>query len=505
MARKIHTRYQITGNLIAQSPIHVGGIGGNVDTDLALAINGEGKYYIPGTSLAGALRALMTLIEPEKTNYLWGGEQQKIETHHASFIVVEDADIFLGEMVSEIREGVAIDRNWGTAVEKMKYNRAILPRGVKISLKLTLERAAKLSDDSEWQEYQNLFSQLLTALSQGQISLGAAKTRGLGRVKLYDLQIYEQKLGQKEGVIDTLINGGTKINHDSFLIHPQPLSTSSLNIVIDWKPISPVMVKAEAEGIAVDILPLVSAVDGGVTFVIPGSSLKGSLRSQAERIVRTVRHQDTPQEADKQLEVELVKTLFGTPSQLISSGELGYLGTLYIDDCFAKIPLTYNQWTDIETSTNSTELRQALNRGRLENTQQSFHVAIDRWTGGAADSFLYSILEPRGFSWQPINLNLDLTRLVKNSEELEYFASITLLLLTFRDLIEGRIPLGFGTNRGLGTIHIEKISFKGTQELEELTDLSNLTLTSANFQNHLSENFLNQLNSHWKTWINQSN
>lgn len=53
------------------------------------------------------------------------------------------------------------------------------------------------------------------------------------------------------------------------------------------------MVKAEGEGIAVDILPLISGFDGGITFVLPGSSIKGALRTQAERIIRTVLQKET--------------------------------------------------------------------------------------------------------------------------------------------------------------------------------------------------------------------
>ena len=54
MARKMQARWKINGTLTAETPIHVGGMGGDADTDLALAINGGGNYYIPGTRLAGA-------------------------------------------------------------------------------------------------------------------------------------------------------------------------------------------------------------------------------------------------------------------------------------------------------------------------------------------------------------------------------------------------------------------------------------------------------------------
>jgi hypothetical protein len=42
MARNIKSRLKVKGHLVAISPIHVGGIGGNAQTDMALALNGKG-------------------------------------------------------------------------------------------------------------------------------------------------------------------------------------------------------------------------------------------------------------------------------------------------------------------------------------------------------------------------------------------------------------------------------------------------------------------------------
>ena len=57
MARHIHSRLKVEGTLTAETALHVGGLGESPDTDMPLARNGEGKYYIPGTSLTGSLRS----------------------------------------------------------------------------------------------------------------------------------------------------------------------------------------------------------------------------------------------------------------------------------------------------------------------------------------------------------------------------------------------------------------------------------------------------------------
>jgi CRISPR/Cas system CSM-associated protein Csm3 (group 7 of RAMP superfamily) len=506
MARRIHSRYKITGTLIAMSPIHIGGLGGNADTDLALAVNGQQECYIPGTGLAGAFRNWMEIIDSDATNYLWGSTESSSDQDHASFILIEDAVIKKENMIAEIRDNVAIDRLWGTAVDRMKFDRMILPRGVEIPLEILLERDTNLSEE-EWRNYQSRFTQLLSALQNGQVSLGAAKTRGLGRVKLNSLIVKEEILNNYQGILNILGGKSEQVDWTDFLGENNLNALGKLEIAIQWKPTSPVMVKAEYDGIAVDILPLVSGFHGGRTFVLPGSSIKGALRTQSERIMRTLLQKDAPridqpssQDFNNQIALTLIETIFGSPAKLDNNTQLGYLGALSVDDCFAKIPL--KDWSQVENATQEKDLREALDTNGLNGTQQAFHVAIDRWTGGAADSFLYTVLEPMGFNWYPINLSLDLYRLNRTDQEDEYLPSIALLFLLFRDLMNQRIPLGFGTNRGMGAIEIKEITFKAwgdVQSLESLT-LTTTKLTNPNLSD-IPRDLLTQLNTSWQTFL----
>jgi CRISPR/Cas system CSM-associated protein Csm3 (group 7 of RAMP superfamily) len=116
------------------------------------------------------------------------------------------------------------------------------------------------------------------------------------------------------------------------------------------------------------------------------------------------------------------------------------------------------RWRSVEQAADDPQndsgtLRKSLDAAGLTETQQAFHVAIDRWTGGAADQMLYSALEPFNLAWEPIELSLDLRRI----EESQRGAVQALLWLTLRDLALGRIPLGYGVNRGYGSLKVEKI------------------------------------------------
>jgi CRISPR/Cas system CSM-associated protein Csm3 (group 7 of RAMP superfamily) len=287
---------------------------------------------------------------------------------------------------------------------------------------------------------------------------------------------------------------------------------SKLSIDIDWEPIGPIMVKAEADGIAVDTLPLVSAVGDDLTFVIPGSSIKGALRSQAERIIRTLQSvvPEASQALNDQLQaVPLIQKVFGSAARLkLEPGakekkQQGRLGALAVDDCYAELAISPEQWSQIEAAASEQELRQRLDAAQLQQTQQAFHVAIDRWTGGAADGFLYSTLEPMGFAWEPIRLTFDLSWLNRSKvpDPEAAMAGTYLLLLLLRDLAAGRIPLGYGVNRGMGAIQIKRIQIRGCELDESLKPLEQQTLAGGQLST-LPGDFLQNMNDHWQTWIN---
>ena len=508
MARRIKSRIKISGKLQAKTALHFGGNEINADTDSALAVNGRGDYYLAGTNLTGLLRAWMTLainehITQSDIDRLWGF--QSGDLGHASFIIVEDGVIKLPVgLTTEVRDGVGIDRALGTAADKQKYDREILPKGSAIELQLTVERCDRKSD-AEWSREKYLLAEVLQAMQNQELRIGGGKTRGLGKVQLIDLKIHEQAdLLTPQGILNVLKgDAGSQIKLETLSsLNNLIAKPAQLTITIDWKPLTPVMLKSEAEGIAVDILPLVSGNDNGLSLLISGSAIKGVLRSQGEKIVRTVCGYDLPDNFLTQVQVQLVKTLFGSAAEIEEGTQQGYQGALAIDDCYANLSFTPQQWNKIKTARDSPELLQALRDAGLTSVQQAFHVAIDRWTGGAADGALYSVLEPMGIEWSPVELTLDLDRLKRDTDD-NYLSRIALLFLVFRDLMNRRIPIGFGTNRGMGDLEIEKITVKGMRNLAELGDFKTITFNNDRDLSQRDTEFLQQLTTAWQTWIEE--
>lgn len=503
MARQVHTRWKIKATLQALTPIHVGGMGSDVDTDLALAINGRGNYYIPGTSLAGALRGWMARsLNDDDIKDLWGDHET--EKRGASFIAIDDAEIESSQSIPiEIREGVGIDRNTGAAADRFKYNRAILPKGTRFPLSVTLDCQKDEEPKDLWQ--------LLQSLEQGHICIGAAKTRGLGKVELKDLTIHQHNLNDATGIFNTLLNGNGAQDWNTIKANNHYKPPAQLNLEIAWKPRDPVMVKAEGDGIAVDILPLVSQVDSGVRFVIPGSSIKGVLRAHAERIVRTVCSKPTKESFLEQMHLSLINEIFGAASR--SEQERGLIGALSIDDCYAKpkYSMSPEHWAEVENAPKESneefsqfkeKLRTALKGSSrpFRVLQPAIHVAIDRWTGGAADAMLYSILEPIGVEWEKIGIQLDINQLQKQDASLLQ-PVIALLLVVLRDFANRKIPIGYGTNRGMGTVEVTEM-YMHCSSIKELIGIGQETAISPDLSN-LDSQFLSDLTIAWQTWISQ--
>jgi CRISPR/Cas system CSM-associated protein Csm3 (group 7 of RAMP superfamily) len=495
MARKISSRVKVTGQLLAETALHVGGIGGDGSVDMALAKNGSGQFYIPGTSLAGVLRSWMNSFDKSICEQLWGPQRQRRDTEDgfASFVLVEDAPIE-GKVIAEIRDGVGIDRNWGTAAEQFKYDRAILPQGTRLPLAVTLE----LAEGKNWEDIQPAWQDLFIALEAGELRIGAGKTRGLGRVKLQALKIIKQDLVTRKGMLAALRDGGEKLGHEELLTTVGTKTRSRLQVSINWSPDGAFMVKSGREGIAVDMLPLVSTTATGVRFCLPGSAIKGALRSHADRIVCTaarlaeIKEQNPQKRFLEQMRRPLVQEVFG------SAADAGRSGSLSVDDCYSKQAMTSEAWSAIETATTSESLYEAFQNAGLNDCQQSFHVAIDRWTGGAADSFLFSVLEPLSIAWQPLRLDLNLEHLEASLRK----PALALLLFVLRDLGAGRIPLGYGANRGMGAIRVNSVDIKGRGLEEALAPLISVSLGAGDFMK-LDPLLLNDLNQSWQDWISQ--
>ena len=486
--------------------------------------NGLKEPTIPGRSIRGAVRAACNMLWEERklkndphgvfseTNWksLWGDDlahheedspedvlpvrRSALTFYAVSFPQYKDSDS--GESPLPRRHGVGIDRTTGAASDGALYEHEFLPRGTRFNIRITAEGRDGEKMENEQSEgipgpapsesVKKLLEVIVDILKSDTVCLGGRTGSGQGTI-----QVIEPKLHRTGGttdagtltapadILDALIgpdSEGTPI--------PLELGGWSLDeparITINWWSPTGIFV-AEDENLTKQRKKKAQETDptaNGVTeplrdpsvpwdeaqLLIPGTSIRGALRSRASRIARTVlaARDELSAFASHDLheqiaaEPNLVRYMFGSTE---------YRGAITVHDCLS---------TD---------------RGKRNKVT---HNAIDRWTGGVIDGGLFTEAVYLGTKWQPITIDIDLRQLLNNikaekgseddgttvgadeagigSEDHEQskpthadyaHAAYVLLGLVLAELSAGTLPLGSRSTRGLGQVVVSSIDIRG--------------------------------------------
>ena len=421
--------------------------------------------------------------------------QSALTFHAVSFPEYKDSDS--GDSPLPRRHGVGIDRTTGAASDGALYEHEFLPRGIAFTIRITAEgrddepmgreQSKGIPGPASSESVKKILEFIVDVLTSGAVSLGGRTGSGQGTI-----QVIEPKLRRTGGttdsdtltapadVLDTLIGQdeeGTPI--------PLELGGWSLEeparITINWWSPTGIFV-AEDENLTKQRKEKAQETDptaNGVTeplrdpsvpwdeaqLLIPGTSIRGALRSRASRIARTVLA--ARDELSKFASHDLHEQIAGEPNLVrYMFGSTEYRGAVTVHDCL------------------STE------RGkRIEVT----HNAIDRWTGGVIDGGLFTEAVYLGTHWEPITIDIDLRQLLNNieaekgpeddgktvgadqtgigSEDREQskpthadyaHAAYVLLGLVLAELSAGTLPLGSRSTRGLGQVIVSSIMVRGS-------------------------------------------
>lgn len=502
-------RLVLTADLVAKTALHVGAAGSDgIAADLDIARDGAERPIIPGTSLAGCLRAasFACVKDDDQLQDAWralfgtdardpfglrhgddaaasrlrlddiqgiardlGGD---LDDAAASRLRLDDAPLTTsGPERVERRDHVTIDRVTATAADRLKYDRVVVAPGSRFAARMTLERRAT---DPHGADVQMLF--LLAELLEDGLALGGSSSRGLGRVRAEGLTVRRENLRDRDGALAALrarlvgrgLDGLEEVDRSNVKIPAgRPVTCT---ITIDWAPQRAMLIRDGAEGAVIDTLPLTTTVaDGRVTLLLPGASIKGAMRSAAERIVRTATGTDAPDDdgtftaAMKQLDVPVTRRLFGLPKGASANGARSALD---IPDVHARHDAARSDWETAlalqDPGVAHHALRSASDGELMAHASVMTHVALDRWTQGASDGRLFQVLEPTGVEWRPICLEIDVERLGSPEERL---AAGVLLTLVLAELVAGDLPFGGMTTRGHGAIEVMDLGVEGGELL----------------------------------------
>lgn len=410
--------------------------------------------------------------------------------HAVSFPQYKDSDP--GESPLPRRHGVGIDRTTGAASDGALYEHEFLPRGTAFDIRITAEgRDGEQKNDTERKDnkqsdgipgpapsdtVKKLLEFIVDVLTSGAVCLGGRTGSGQGTIQVIEpklrrtgkttdagaltapADVLDALIGEdEEGTPIPLERGGWSLEEPA-RIKITWWSPTGIFVAEDEKLTKQRKTAKEDEneekGINEEVHEVVYPLrDPSVAWdeaqlLIPGTSIRGALRSRASRIARTVlaaRDDLKPlasHDIHEQIAAEpnLVRYMFGSTN---------YRGAVTVHDCLSTDP------------------------GKcIEVT----HNAIDRWTGGVIDGGLFTEAVYLGTHWEPITIDIDLRQLLNNIEaekgpedreqskptHADYaHAAYVLLGLVLAELSAGTLPLGSRSTRGLGQVVVSSIDVRG--------------------------------------------
>ena len=435
--------------------------------------------------------AVAKVLTSEALRRLWGDEGKKSAsaplraaclTVHTVPLIPEADDAGKGGADDALpsRMGNAIDRYWGSVADGALFEHEYLPAGKPLTLVITAQAGlpngvavpAGAVEPATPEQVETLFELLLGLFRSERISFGGRRGAGWGRVRP-DVRpdadfwtLTRAPLGSCDDLVSWLSGGQDMAGEIAPVDCGGP---DRMRITVEWNSPTGILVAdprlSEAElkrkrqekekreraaqeadqgggqgDVRDDYVPAMQMCTDtaeGKRLVLPGSSVRGALRSRASRIARTIlvaRREPVDDWSDigvhDQLAADpvLVRDLFGSTEQ---RGALTVLDTL------------------------------AVPRRKPRNIP---HNAGDRWTGGVAGGALYGE-EVHDTQWGDLTLELDPNSFSPQADVNRRKAAWCLLGLVLAELAAGTLPLGSRGTRGLGQVEVTGIRVEGGPSL----------------------------------------
>lgn len=396
---------------------------GRARAHLLLDTDPAGRPQLPGTSLAGALREMIREARGEDVaDTLFGRLLEarggpEVDARASQIWVLGSRPGDVGGGPGEFRASTRISRFRGAAADNALRLEEVLPVGTRFEVFLRWDDAAANAVEE--------FTELLTAWRP---LIGRGVSRGRGRCAVDSVRHGTLRLDEADDLLRWLTMSGPELARDVAVneVHatgdagdPRPVLRVRMSIAGPWRIGSgeppPTVTDGGRER---QVVPILRAGGG---YLVPGSGLKGLLRSRAEFILRSVGVIPPPCD-DEPCGTCWTCEVFGFGGgQDVASAAVGARSAIRITDAVVSDPV-------------------AVRRK---------HVAIDRFTGGAMPQALYEVeaLEAGGF-----DLLMEQLAGRMPSERLGEIRAVCRLVL--EDLDDGIIGMGGGTARGYGSIKV---------------------------------------------------
>lgn len=405
-----------------KTPLIIGSGESGIDVDSEVLKDSNDKPFIPATSFVGKLRAELVnegvsnnLIEKFFGNSKGDKSSQGIAKFSDIYCISDTTNIF------SVRDGIKIDSEKGITQETGKYNYEVTDTGSRFILTIV----ADITDNSE--EMKNFLFTLKSILSENNLSLGAKTSAGFGKMTFSNSKFYHLDLSNSKHLIAWLKYDFS----DSWFEQFKHLSKSTIDgavllktkykrkfeINADFHIKSSLIIKDYNSNSQSDAV----SIKNDNKFVIPGSSLKGVIRSRSERIINTLNLNSS----------NILENLFGQKSDPKTNS--GSKGKIVIQEA---------------------EVNNVI--AELQN-----RIKIDRFTSGTIEGALFNS-SPLWSDKNSTNLKLE----IKITDPKEY--EIGLILLVLKDLWLGDLAIGGEKNIGRGVLQGLKAEIKDNDKIFKL-------------------------------------
>ena len=418
------------------------------DKDTHVLKNENAVPFIPGTSITGVLREY---INKQYTKYEVAlfGDMKNIQ----SSIVLDD--IILENAKIIYRDGVRIDHYTGSGIKSAKYDYEAVDVGAtgKLKMEMTL-RGYHLENSSDIKS--NIRADIINAvlflndkLKDG-IMLGAMTTKGFGKARMINGNINFYDFANKNDIVAwlnpkyLLLNNSISIldRKSQFILKSE--NTFRINAAFEIKG-SLIVRDYEADEEKTQDGSPISAImmRSNNQYIIPGTSVKGVLRHQAEEIFI-------------KLNKDLTKLddLMGNSKNNVEK----YKSRLYVDEV---------------TIVDEAIMAVSHTRNR-----------IDRFTGGTMDSALFTT-KPL-WQRQSGQKSLELNFIIQDATESE--AGLALFIL--KDIWQSKVAFGGEKGVGRGTLNGISANIEYQGKIWTLNEYGKVTVGDKEELNKFSQAFV---------------
>lgn len=438
-----------------EGPCRIGTGDDTAESDMPFVVDASGLPALPGSSLAGLLRAKLRERDGLEETERWFGASRTSDNPEASRVCVswahvhdekdcpvdgrlhpEDRSDFLQKIaVGEVRDHVRIDHR-GTADDGGKFDRQLLYAGTRFSFELEIRAEEKKRDDAE-----AMRDELLALLHGPSTRLGSGKHSGFGafrvvraKGRVFDLRdgndftAYTETspaLDEEPDFPPLEIPGRDDVETELAIINVE-LTPETFFLVGGGD-----VIEGADDPDGAKIAPVktrrINWYTGRGTFYdsemdyLPATSIKGALSHRvAFHANRLMKNFATGEKKLTEYSGEnnpVIQSLFGfCRDEAVEDEANSGVGRVVIDDVALK------------------------DRGR----KKMIHISTDPFTGGVRHGFLFT-----EEAFNPGGSPIEFTIAVEQPQRLSNLERQA-LKFTLEDLTSGRLALGSGAGRGNG-------------------------------------------------------